>query len=395
MTRQSATAKAMRNEAASEPSRSPLRPSVVHIVRQFHPNRGGLEDVVANLAREQIRLGGQARVVTLDRLFSKPDETLAPTGRLDEIEIRRIPWRGSKRYPLAPAVLRHLSGADLVHVHAVDFFFDALALARPAHRLPIVATTHGGFFHTADLSTLKRLWFNGPTRLTANLYDAIVACSESDAASFRTIAPTKVTVVENGADLGKFAGASSAEPVRRIVTLGRFSKNKRLDRTIAAAAELVRREPSWRLDIVGAPSDWSADDVQAMVAAAGIEGAAELHVGLDDAGVAAKMRCASVFASASEYEGFGVALIEAMSAGLAPVVEPNAAFAGLARRHADIRLADFSSPSSAADALEAAYRGLVKDPETRGRLRREAEAYAWSAVAERYFDVYAAAIGRR
>ena len=370
------------------------RPSVVHIVRQFHPNRGGLEDVVANLACEQIRLGGKARVVTLDRLFQKPDERLPAEDALGEIVIRRIPYRGSKRYPIAPDVFRHLGGADLIHVHAVDFFFDALAIARPFHRLPIVATTHGGFFHTGDFSGLKRLWFNGPTRLTANLYDAVVACSESDAASFRTIAPSKVTVVENGADLSKFAGASSPEPVRRVVTIGRFSKNKRLDRLVSAMAELVRRDPSWRLDVVGLPSDWSEDDVRQMARAEGMEDAVAIHVGLENDGVAAIMARASIFASASEFEGFGVALIEAMSGGLAPVVQPNAAFALFGQRHADIRLADFATPLAAADAIEAAYAALVADRGLRAKLQREAGVYAWSAVAERYYDVYRSALSK-
>lgn len=369
------------------------RPSVVHVVRQFHPNRGGLEDVVANLAREQIRLGGQARVVTLDRLFVKTDERLPAEDALGEIAIRRIPYRGSKRYPVAPEVFRHLGGADLVHVHAVDFFFDAIAVAKPFHRLPIVATTHGGFFHTGDFSGLKRLWFNGPTRLTSNLYDAIAACSESDADSFRTIAPSKVTVVENGADLSKFARASSSEPVRRVVTIGRFSKNKRLDRLVAVVAELVRRDSSWRLDVVGLPSDWTEEDVRGMARAEGIEDAVAIHIGLDNSGVAAVMAQASVFASASEFEGFGVALIEAMSAGLAPVVQPNAAFEGLAARHADIILADFATPKAGADAIESAYAKLAADRGMRDRLIREAGAYAWSAVAERYYDVYRTALG--
>jgi alpha-1,3-mannosyltransferase len=370
------------------------RPSVVHIVRQFHPNRGGLEDVVANLAREQIRLGGKARVVTLDRLFQKPNERLPAEDALGKISIRRIPYRGSKRYPLAPGVFRHLGGADLIHVHAVDFFFDALAIARPFHRLPIVATTHGGFFHTGDFSGLKRIWFKGPTRLTANLYDAIAACSESDAASFRTIAPSKVTVVENGADLSKFDGASSPEPVRRVVTIGRFSKNKRLDRLVAAIAELVRRDPSWRLDVVGLSSDWTEEDVRGMARAEGIEDAVAIQVGLDNAGVAAVMAQASVFASASEFEGFGVALIEAMSAGLAPVVQPNAAFTGLAARHVDIVLADFATPKAGADAIASAYAKLVADRGLRDRLIGQAGVYAWSAVAERYYDVYRSALSK-
>ena len=44
---------------------------IVHVVRQFLPNRGGLEDVVANLARQgTVRLGYRVRVVTLDSLFT-------------------------------------------------------------------------------------------------------------------------------------------------------------------------------------------------------------------------------------------------------------------------------------------------------------------------------------
>jgi alpha-1,3-mannosyltransferase len=38
------------------------------------------------------------------------------------IPIQRLPWRGSSRYPLAPSVLWHLQSADVVHVHAIDFF---------------------------------------------------------------------------------------------------------------------------------------------------------------------------------------------------------------------------------------------------------------------------------
>ena len=56
----------------------------------------------------------------------------------------------------------------------------------------------------------------------------------------------------------------------------------------------------------------------------------------------------------SVYEGFGIALIEAMSAGLVPVVEPNAAFSAFARKHAEIALADFGNAEQAADAEKAA-----------------------------------------
>lgn len=369
--------------------------SVVHIVRQFHPNRGGLEDVVANLAREQIRLGAKVRVVTLDRLFSRLDETLPATGALGDVPIERIPFRGSTRYPIAPKVFGRLGDADVVHVHAVDFFFDALALAKPFHRKALVATTHGGFFHTQDFSALKSAWFNGPTRLSAGFYDAIVGVSPGDAAKFVEIAPQRTSVIENGCDLEKFGGACSARAVKRMVTLGRFSKNKRPERLIAALGELVREDPDWRLDIVGAESDWTAERLKAEIATAGLDSHVEVHIGLDNARVANVMRGASLFVSASDYEGFGVALIEAMSAGLATVVHPNTAFAGLAARHKAIRTVDFADAPTAAATIRETFAALTADPTSVRASAAELDDYAWPRVAENYMRVYRAALMRR
>ncbi|MGO7785708.1 glycosyltransferase family 1 protein, partial [Rhizobium ruizarguesonis] len=53
-------------------------PLIVHVVRQFLPNRGGLEDVVANLARQTVRRCYRVRVVTLDSLFTAPEDKLPP-----------------------------------------------------------------------------------------------------------------------------------------------------------------------------------------------------------------------------------------------------------------------------------------------------------------------------
>lgn len=364
---------------------------VVHVTRQFHPNRGGLEDFVANLGREQVRVGHDVEVVTCDRLFTDPGRTLPPEGELDGMSITRIPFRGSSRYPLAPGVLRRIGHADIVHVHAVDFFYDYLAWTRPLHGRPLVATTHGGFFHTNATSVLKRLWFQGPTRLSSRLYDAVVACSTSDARLFSRIAPDRVRVIENGVGLAKFAGAASPVPRKAMVTLGRFSDNKRLDRVLDAAAALVGRDPEWRLDIVGSNSDWTRERVLAEAARRGLADRVEVTTGLDDRGVAARLREASVFVSASEYEGFGIALIEAMSAGLVPVVHPNESFGELARRHDAIRLSDFSDADATATAVEAALATASSPRPDRGA---ELSRYSWAAVAASYADVYDRALAR-
>lgn len=370
------------------PTPAPL--SILHVVRQFLPNRGGLEDFVANLAREQARLGHRVRVLTLDRLFSRPEARLPARERLEGIEIERIPFFGSHRYPVAPSAFRHLGDADLVHVHAIDFFFDAFALAKPLHRRPMVATTHGGFFHTDAHSRLKKLWFEGPTRMSVRGYEAVVACSESDARLFAGIVPGGVAVIQNGVDLEKFAGAASPEPRRALLTIGRFAHNKRLDRLLAVMQALNADGAGWRLRIVGVPSDVTEGALTAEIDRLGLAGAVTLHTGLDAPAVRALIGQSSLFVSASQYEGFGIALIEALSAGLVPVAHPNDAFAWLKKRHPLISLCDFADAYATAGTIRAAYDRLERGAIVRGT--EDLSDYRWASVAARYVATYRAAL---
>ncbi|PCK82628.1 glycosyltransferase family 4 protein [Rhizobium sophoriradicis] len=363
-------------------------PLIVHVVRQFLPNRGGLEDVVANLARQTVRRGYRVRVVTLNSLFTAPEEKLPAREDIDGIEVVRIPWSGSSRYPLAPKVFGHLADADLIHVHAIDFFFDALAWGRLLHRKPMLVTTHGGFFHTRKYAAIKKIWFRTLTRVSAMAYRRLVCCSASDLKQFSEIAPDSL-LIENGADIGKFADTASRRAKRRIVTIGRFSVNKRLEHLLDAMAVLKTRDPDWHLDIVGAESDLNRADVEAAIEGRDLSGRVTLHVSPDNDAIRRVIAEASLFASASEYEGFGLVALEAMSAGLLPVLNANDAFTTLADRHPVIRLADFTNPEAAATVIEAAYEGLSRQPDVvRSGLLDAARGYSWDIVAGRYIDLY-------
>src|SRR3954454_3791652 len=153
---------------------------IVHVVRQYHPAVGGLESVVQELAKWQVEQGHKVRIVTLNRIFNAWQCQLPAHEIIDGAEVVRIPFFGSRRYPIAPSVLRHLKDADVVHVHAIDFFFDYLAWTKPIHRKPLVASTHGGFFHTSYARFLKRLYFSTITRASLTWYEGIAAVSRSD-----------------------------------------------------------------------------------------------------------------------------------------------------------------------------------------------------------------------
>lgn len=383
-------AQAHRPDVIDQSEKGPL---IVHVVRQFLPNKGGLEDVVANLCRQLVARNYRVRVVTCDSLFSEPDRKLPAREIIDGIEVVRIPWSGSTRYPVAPQVFRHIADADLIHVHAVDFFFDAVAWGKILHRRPMVATTHGGFFHTTKHAAIKKLWFNVVTRLSSLAYGKVICCSQSDYRLFETIAGRRATMIENGADVLKFANCAALDARRRIVTIGRFSVNKRLDRLLDVMQVLAPRHPDWHLDIIGAPSDLDGPALEAEINSRGLSRHVSLHVSVDNSTIRNILARASLFASASEYEGFGLVAIEAMSAGLLPVLNHNEAFQALAKTHPALMVTDFADAPQAAKALEAAFARLSGQASgSRDELLREAGRYAWDHVTERYVEAYEAVL---
>lgn len=369
---------------------------ITHVVRQFHPAIGGLENYVSNLAREQARAGHSVRVVTLDRLYAEPDRTLPRHETIGGVEIVRIPWRGSRRYPLAPGMLAAIDGCDIVHVHAVDFFFDFAALTRLLHRRPMVVSTHGGFFHTGFASRLKQVYFRTVTRTTIGAYRAVLASSVHDFGVFAAIRPTGMTLVENGVDTAKFADAGASTLRKRMVFIGRFSSNKRLDRLIDLLAVLRRSDPEWGLDLIGLPWDEDAASLTRLAQARGVAAAVRIETGLDDAGIAARLADSSFIASASAYEGFGISVIEGMSAGLIPVLNDIAAFRKVAEDSGLGVIGDFDDPEAVAAALLAM---LPRDAQTHRALRQAAIAFAgryrWTAVAARIEEIYRDVLGTR
>ena len=106
-----------------------------------------------------------------------------------------------------------------MHVHGINFFFDFLAWTKPLHRRRLVASIHGGFFHSQSLRRAKQAYFKIVTRLAMTAYDKVVACSEHDAALFSPIGQGRVVTIENGIDTRKFAEASS--PVDTVKLLDR------------------------------------------------------------------------------------------------------------------------------------------------------------------------------
>ena len=322
--------------------------NVVHVVRQYLPSVGGLEEVVRNLALQQLRDAQYTpTVLTLNRVFRTGAMTLPAAETLDGVSVRRLGFVGSDRYPLCPQVATALGAADLVHVHGIDFFFDYLALLHPLMRKPLVASTHGGFFHSGFATRLKKIYFRTVTRRSARAYAKIIATSENDGELFAPVVPAnKLLVIENGVDMEKFAGAAAPELRPVLIYFGRWSVNKGLLECIDVLAALCQQQPDvpWQLVIAGREYDLDAHELRAHAQAQGVAQRLALHPNPGVAELRTLITQASYFLCLSHHEGFGIAPIEAISAGLIPLLSPIPPFVRLFQTTGSGALLDAPTP---------------------------------------------------
>jgi alpha-1,3-mannosyltransferase len=369
---------------------------IVHVVRQFHPSVGGLENVVKDLATTQIANGHSVRVVTLDRIFNAPGYSqLSEREWIKGIEVVRVPFFGSKRYPIALSAIRHIKDADIVHVHGIDFFFDYLAWTTPIHRRKLVVSTHGGFFHTSFAARLKRLYFATVTRLSLTWYSGVATVSTSDDALFNSIRTHGNRLIENGVDISKFYDAASESPKKKLLALGRLSSNKRLDRVIRFLAALRGLDPEWQLCIAGRPWDVSILQLQTFADNLGLRDAVKIVDMPTAAEIRTIMAECSALISASAYEGFGLTVVEGMSAGLWPILSDIAPFHHLVEKTQVGMTVDFDDPDFAARNFLIEWRRIAANYESvRPGTIRAAEAFQWPHVGAKYEAFYLSALGR-
>ncbi|KGE51956.1 glycosyltransferase family 4 protein [Xanthomonas axonopodis pv. vasculorum] len=369
---------------------------VVHVVRQFHPSIGGMEEVVLNVARQhQATSADTVEVVTLDRVFTDPDAQLSAQDMHQGLPIRRIGYRGSSRYPLAPSVLGAIRSADVVHLHGIDFFYDYLALTKPLHGKPMVVSTHGGFFHTAYASRMKQLWFQTLTRTSALAYARVIATSENDGDLFaKVVASARLRVIENGVDVEKYAGQGAAAPGRAMLYFGRWSVNKGLIETLELLQAALKRDPHWRLIIAGREYDLNEADLRKAIAERGLQDKVQLSMSPSQEQLRALMQQAQFFVCLSRHEGFGIAAVEAMSAGLIPILSDIPPFVRLASGSGQGVIVSRDRIEAAADQVQALALQSDSDFDTRRSASMAyVSRYDWKHVVGRYVDEYHDALG--
>ena len=307
----------------------------------------------------------------------------------------RFPYRGTVA-PIAPwpsgvGLARRAFerfSPELVHVHE-PFTPSASMWAVLAAHVPVVATFH------AWLDRARLYEAAGPAlRAVARRLTASIAVSQAAAAFVERAVPGLAPVViANGVSVARFAEAPRLDwpPGPRIAWAHRLDPQKGFPVLVEAFRMLAHERPDLRLSVGGDGADRAAVEglptaLRARIAMFGRVEHDEVPSLLAGADVAV--------AAATGQESFGIALVEAMAAGVPVVATDIEGYGEVATDGVDALLVAPGDPA----ALAAAIARVLDDGDLARRLRAAgrdtAASYDWSDVTDRIEERYRWALGQ-
>lgn len=362
----------------------PLR--ILQVTRVYWPNIGGIERHVQWIAEHLVRRGHRCDVVTLDRSFAD-GSPYPPYDLHNGVNIYRVPFQGSTRYPLAPRVRRFVGRYDVVHVHAVDFMADYLAFTRSLHGRPLVLSTHGGFFHTAFARPLKELWFRTVTRQMLRRMDMVLYTSEQDAELFAPVTP-RGRLLRQAVDTAPYAALDTEPTPGAWITVGRVDVHKGIADLLRTLAVLKDKDPRpFQLQVIGpAVVPGLVESLSALRDELGLTDRVHFRGKVSTEALWEAARTAELGLYPSEYESFGISVVETMAAGVIPILSDIRAFRYIVADGGGGFVTDFRKPAEAAAVIARARD--ADQPALRAAARRRAATYDMAAVVDELEGLY-------
>lgn len=385
---------------------------VLHVIPGLAARTGGPAVSVVESSLALAAQGVEATIFATDmanapsaRLHARagPDDLPSGAGGLD---VRLFRTRAPYRLAFSPALDRALMGEacdyDVVHIHSL-FLFPQFAAYRRALRAgrPYVVSPHGAldpYLRTRGRlrkAAADALW----QRRMLDCASMLHLTTKEEARLVEDVAPAVPrSVVPIGIEWSHYQGLPEPEAFRRtflgghegpvILNLGRLSHKKGLDVLIRAFALVVREVAEARLVIAGPDDEGLSGALAALAASEGVSSSVSFVGMLTGDDKLGALAAADVWALPSHTENFGIAVVEALAAGLPVVVSPAVNIAPEMTAAGAGSVCPQEPEPLAAELLR-----LLRDPSERARLgargREFARRFDWAEVAPRLAAMYA------
>ena len=333
-----------------------------------------------------------------------------PAGAQD-LDVRIFPTRRPYRLAFSPALYRALHQEvceyDVVHIHSL-YLFPQFAAYHGAvrHGIPYVVSPRGSLDpYLRRRGRLRKavthvLWQRSLLGHASFLH----LTSEGEAHLVADVAPpVPRIVIPNGICWADYQHLPSAEQFRQrylagddgpiVMNLGRISQKKGLDILIRAFAIVSKDVPGCWLVVVGPDDEGLTPRLQALAEREGVASRVVFTGIMRGEDKLAALASADVWALPSHTENFGIAVVEALAAGLPTVISPAVNIApAIAAAGAGV-VCELTPEAFAPEIV-----GLLRDDRRRAALGSEAREFAkgydWATVGPKLAEMYAEAAER-
>ena len=256
----------------------------------------------------------------------------------------------------------------------------AMPLAVTIHDISFVA--HPEWFRAGE--GLRRRWLTRRAAHTASVVFTDSHFSRREIERHLSVEPSRIQVIPPGVTSPARAGRDDTAREPLVLFVGSLFNRRRIPDLIAAFARATADLPHARLAIVGDDRTWPRQDLAGAAVAHRVAHRTAFKRYVSDEELADLYSRASVFAFLSEYEGFGLTPLEALSSGVPPVVADTPV-----AREVYGNAAEFV-PRGDIARTASALRRFLTDPRAAAPLLAEAPAvlqqYSWDTSADRTLE---------
>ncbi len=398
---------------------------ILHVIGSVARRLGGPSKAVLEMTGALAARGHDVEVVTTalthrgswsPRSGSEHDDPGTREGWPDErVKITYCqpvwPTRWATSLQMIPVLRALLPATDVVHIHSL-YLYSTLIASRlaSAYRVPYLLRPHGTLdpYIRRRHRLLKTLYHAVAENETLRRAASVHFTSDRERDLARSALPrgTRTCVIPLGVNLTDYAmlprravaRSSFGLPEEGLVCLflGRLNHKKGLDILAPAFVRLCDQVPHARLLLAGPDDDGLGEKFVHELAKAGA-GDRVLRAGfLDGNGVKRALAAADVWVLPSYSENFGLAVVEAMAAGLPVVITDQVNIWSLVQSaHAGV--------VTACD-VDSFFRGMLEVARQPAELRKAWGAngrslcereFGWDRIAERLEEVYRTARERQ
>jgi glycosyltransferase involved in cell wall biosynthesis len=371
---------------------------ILHVIDLISQARaGGSAKVPFHLAREQAKQGNSVTIYASD--WDAKDQ--GPPEGVELVKFKTLV--NIYGYRITPGLLTaDVKDYDIIHLHNFRTFLNVCVswLALRAD-IPYVMQAHGSMLIARPKKVFKQMTDIAWNKNIMRRADRLIAVSDIEVKQYQDMGSIreKIVTVPNGIDQeefrklpprGEFRKQFNIKPDQKIVLyLGRIHEIKGLELLARAFARLG--EPQITLVIAGYDDGYK-NKFTALTEKLGIAGRT-LYTGavygLD------KLRLytdADVYVLPSQYEIFGITVLEALACGTPVVVTDRCGLKDIVRNEYGV-----SVPYDE-EKLAEAMLNIIKDDKKelfRDQRKNLAQQYSWAKIAEQMNEVYKAVLLQR